>query len=311
MTEPPAFSFKWPPIPASLSVVIPAYDDAAGLDETLRSLSRQKGISFPLEIIVANDGGAEDISEVCRAHSAREVLAVPNGGSYRARNLGLAESRGEFVGFVDANIIVPPNWCADGRHALAQADYVGGPIAFIEPPVKTVAYHYQVAHAFQVERYLRVSHFAPTANLFVRRGVFEALSGFDERPRSSGDMEFGIRVFRSGRFKQAFCPAVEVRHPARTLPEVRRRELRVLEGFQLRARLHPDVFARPGWGSVLLALIPVVRPRELRIVMKQAGLWMAFKFYLMACALRGRGAIINARSLLAPGGAGSEADPEK
>ena len=311
MTEKPSFAFKNPAIPASLSVIIPAYEDAAGLDETLRSLSRQKGISFPLEIIVANDGGAEDISKVCRARSVREVLVVPNGGSYRARNLALAESRGEFVGFVDANIVVPPNWCADGRHALAQADYVGGPIAFIEPSVKTVAYYYQVASAFQVQKYMQVSHFAPTANLFVRRGVFEALSGFDERLRSSGDMEFGIRVFESGRFKQAFCAAVEVRHPARTLSELRRRQLRVLEGFQLRARLHPGMFVQPGWGSVLRALIPVVRVREILIVMKRGGLWMAFQFYLMAYSLRARGAIINARSLLALRGPGSAANLEK
>lgn len=311
MTENPAFAFKNPAIPAALSVIIPAYEDAVGLDETLRSLSRQKGISFPLEIIVANDGGAEDVSEVCRAHSVREVLVVPNGGSYRARNLALAESRGEFVGFVDANIVVPPNWCADGRNALAQADYVGGPIAFIEPSVKTVAYYYQVAHAFQVQKYLKLSHFAPTANLFVRRGVFEALSGFDERLRSSGDMEFGIRVFRSGRFKQVFCVSIEVRHPVRTLAELERKQLRLLDGFQLRTRLHPDIFARPGWAALLLSLIPIVRPREIGLVMKRAGPWMAFRVYLMTCSLRARGAIFTARCLLSLGISGSSANPEK
>jgi GT2 family glycosyltransferase len=68
---------------------------------------------------------------------------------------------------------------------------------------------------FPVESYVNNNHFAPTCCLVVRRNVFDKVGLFDSRLVSSGDYEFGNRVFRAG-YKLYFDSNIVMMHPARS-----------------------------------------------------------------------------------------------
>lgn len=292
-------SFRRPSDDGTLSVIIPVYRDADALGATLSALARQEGLCFRLEILVANDGGAAEISEICRTYRVREIHVKPQGGSYRARNAALAESCGARLAFVDAGNIVAAGWCAEGWRALEAADYVGGGVAFEKPQVETAAYLYQVAWGFPVETYLEREHYAPTANLFVRRSVFAALGEFDSRLRSSGDLEFGRRVFEAGRYRQVFCPALELLHPPRTLAELFHKQRRVREGQAQLSRLYPVRFPGlgPSWGRAALSLIPPMRVRWNKNLQSCGGRWRGAKIYGLAYLLRLYGGFLHLRGM--------------
>lgn len=89
------------PIPL-VSVVIPAYNCGAYIDDAVESVLNQTW--KPVEIIVVDDGSTDDTGNRLRKYGDRvQVVTQENRGSSRARNVGLERCRGEFVAFLDAD----------------------------------------------------------------------------------------------------------------------------------------------------------------------------------------------------------------
>ncbi len=84
----------------AVTVVVPTYDGAAHLGATLDSLGAQDHPD--LEVLVVDDGSTDDSADIAEAHPAVDrVLRQSNQGVAVARNRGLAEARGRWVGFID------------------------------------------------------------------------------------------------------------------------------------------------------------------------------------------------------------------
>ncbi len=88
-----------------VSVVIPAYNASATLDETLQSVRAQTYKT--LEILVVDDGSRDDTVAIAERHAAADprvrVIQQENAGVAAARNRGWAEARADFLAFVDAD----------------------------------------------------------------------------------------------------------------------------------------------------------------------------------------------------------------
>jgi glycosyltransferase involved in cell wall biosynthesis len=137
----------------AISVVIPAYNRAGLIGDTLRSLFNQ---TLPgTEIIVVDDGSTDSTAEAAESEfavfsrqyqltcgpsrSARlsgkgklpefRVIRQKNAGPGAARNRGLAESKGEFIHFFDSDDIAAPNKHEVQVRALQEsgADIAYGP----------------------------------------------------------------------------------------------------------------------------------------------------------------------------------------
>jgi glycosyltransferase involved in cell wall biosynthesis len=96
--------------PAQLrfSVVVPAYNEAAFIAETLRSL-RHQDFTGPYEIVVVDNNSTDATADIARTFGVRVVEErVP--GVCQARQRGLVEAAGEIVVSVDADTIYPPTW---------------------------------------------------------------------------------------------------------------------------------------------------------------------------------------------------------
>lgn len=86
----------------TVSVVIPFFSGLAWLEEALDSVLAQRFGDY--EIIVVNDGSAEDLSDLSRKYGDRIVwLTRGNGGPGAARNTGIAAARGKYIAFLDAD----------------------------------------------------------------------------------------------------------------------------------------------------------------------------------------------------------------
>ena len=90
-----------------VSIVIPAYNAAATLPETLAScLAQTYG---DIEVIVVDDGSSDATAQAAAAMGARvNVITKPNGGVGSARNVGLEASSGEFIAWMDADDVMQP-----------------------------------------------------------------------------------------------------------------------------------------------------------------------------------------------------------
>lgn len=213
----------------AVSIIIPVFDDAEGLEVTLESLRVSYGDRHDIEIIVCNDGGGEPVSGVIRRYHAKEARLGANAGSYAARNAGIAAATGKVLAFVDADQRVSEAWLQAGLDALREADYVAGKVVVVVSDESDLWQRKDRLLAFPVEECLKKLHFAPTANLFVRREVVEVVGCFDARLRSSGDVDFGQRVYRAG-FRQLYAQEMMTYHPARNKDEQLKKMRRIGSG---------------------------------------------------------------------------------
>jgi len=251
-------------MPNYISVVIPVYKDYMGLEDTLQSLKNQTLSEDNYEIIVANDGADRRIRQICEKYGVKMVSISPNQGSYNARNRAIELSKGEYLAFVDADIEVTKDWLERGKEALEKYDYVAGDVIIDKSKLKNIAHYYEYCYGFPIKNYMHLRHFGVTANLFVRRRVFEELGGFDKRLRSGGDVEFGNRVYMAKRFKQVYKRNVIVIHPPRGYKALIKKMKRVTEGNIQLSKLYPKRFQRPDLLENIFSIFMVTSYKRLK-----------------------------------------------
>lgn len=240
-----------------ISVIIPVYRDLQGLKKTIRSLGKQTYVDY--EIIVVNDGADSGIEEFCNTNQIRFSNILPNKGSYNARNVGINMSQTDYLAFTDADLETAENWLAVGVQNLEKFDYVAGSIAISKELIVDIATFHDYLTAFPVQKYFEHHHFGVTANLFVRKRVFDKVGLFDAELKSGGDLEFGDRVHRAG-ILQIFVNKCLVRHPPRGHEEKVGKFKRVRQGQIKLIEKYPERFAflksKRGIKQLLKDLIP-------------------------------------------------------
>ncbi|WP_427886167.1 bifunctional polysaccharide deacetylase/glycosyltransferase family 2 protein [Kribbella sp. GL6] len=97
-----------PPVTEPVSVIVPAYNESAGIEAAIRSLVAS---DHPLEVIVVDDGstdGTADIVEALRIPGVR-VIRQENAGKPVALNTGLKAARCELIVMVDGDTVFEPD----------------------------------------------------------------------------------------------------------------------------------------------------------------------------------------------------------
>lgn len=126
-----------PPLRQGVTVLVPAYNEAATVGDTIISLRNQT--VPPAEILVIDDCSTDATAEVARAHGATVVRPPANTGSKAgAQNYALAQVTTEFTMAIDADTTVAPD--AIERFLAVMADRnVSAACGFVVPRhVKTV-----------------------------------------------------------------------------------------------------------------------------------------------------------------------------
>ena len=140
-------------------------------------------------------------------------------GSYAARNKGISLAKGDVIAFTDADCIPAPNWIENGVRNLLQVPNCGlvaGKIEifFKNPNQLTTVELYESIMALPQKEFLEKHQYGATANVFTFISVIEKVGLFDATLKSSGDVEWGRRVFLCG-YKQIYAQDTCVEHPAR------------------------------------------------------------------------------------------------
>ncbi|MDE3058275.1 MAG: glycosyltransferase family 2 protein [Bacteroidota bacterium] len=194
------------------SIIIPTHNRKEMLRQCLDALARQIFPAEKLEVIVIDDGSNDGTAEYVRAAQFRFPLhcrTIENSGPSYARNCGALLASGKFLVFFEDDIS-PRDDALQKAHAhLATSD-----VDVLEG--KTVYQHSndEVRRFDTPEMY----SFIP-CNLFIRRGLFQSLGGYDVRffDKASGlyfreDADLGFRLLDAGcRLQKADDVVVE--HP--------------------------------------------------------------------------------------------------
>lgn len=196
----------------AISVIVPVRNARAWLPPLLAALERQRFRDF--EVIVADDGSVDGGTDAIATDDGRvRVVHGPPVNVYHARNAGVVAARAPVLAFCDADCRPEPEWLEAGLAALDGADLAAGRVRFDVPASRTVWTLLDIDGTKDHERQVREG-VAETANLFVRREVYERLGGFDEGQPGFGDFDFVQRAVRGGA-RLVYAPEAVCWHPAR------------------------------------------------------------------------------------------------
>lgn len=187
----------------TVSVIIPAYNAARTLPQTLAALNAAQ--PPPLEIIVADDGSTDETAQAAERAGARVIRSPKNIGAAAAKNRGAESAQGDILFFTDADIVPPPDAIALIQDAMrdAHTDAIVGLLAENIPHANWASQFKNLWMNFTYARFIgaeRIGLFY-TSVAIMRRAVFLNLGGFDEKYRGASiaeDTEFGQRAWGQG-----------------------------------------------------------------------------------------------------------------
>jgi len=215
-----------------VSVVIPCLNEEETIQQALDSILANNYPHDRLEIIIV-DGMSQDktrniIRQYQESFSFIQTLDNPQGGQNTALNIGIQNSRGEFIVRMDAHSSLSYNYISQCIKYINEykADVVGGRIT--TSPRDRTAMGYAIASVMSEQFGVGKSEFrvADESNLkpkwvdtvpfaCYKRSVFDRAGYFHKQLNRSEDVEFHIRVRKSG-MKILFVPLITSHYYARS-----------------------------------------------------------------------------------------------
>lgn len=243
-----------------ISVVVPTYQRAALIEETLRSVLAQSHDA--LEVLVEDDGSTDGTDAVvARLGDPRiQYHRAPNvGRPAPVRNRGIARARGELVAFLDSDDVWEPRKLELQVAALARDPSLVGVScdATWLPPRKHPLI--QLAEAIRPSfAELLARNVIITSGVVVRREAIVAAGGFDEAPelRAVEDYDLWLRLVRERERGLAVLPETLLRY--RDAGGIALHGRRELEAVRRIAAKHL------GWRPELVREVLATRERNLR-----------------------------------------------
>ena len=181
-----------------VSVVIPAYNAARFIRQTLDSAAAQTFRDF--EIIVVDDGSQDETAQIAQAFDdSIRLIQKPNGGVSSARNVGMQAARGEYVAFLDADDLWEKSKLEQQVALLDENPSVGLCYAATERVDETGAVVTRIAaNAFDdyTTALLLYSCIVSgsCSSAMMRRELFERAGGFDANFKNYEDWEYWLRL---------------------------------------------------------------------------------------------------------------------
>ncbi|MCT7657357.1 glycosyltransferase [Mycobacterium deserti] len=202
-----------------ISFVIPTLNERRTIETTLQSLS---GYSGPHEIIVSDGNSKDGTVEVCRKYTdtvivytkpARQTIAM-------ARNMGAAAATGDYLVFVDADVVIPDiDRFFDQAHQAFRAER--GLVALTcryqvsseaARPVDRVFFTMLGLQFLLLNNILRIGAAGGEFQM-IKADAFRKVDGFNESLAAAEDMDLFQRLSKIGRTR--FVKNLTVYHTGR------------------------------------------------------------------------------------------------
>jgi glycosyltransferase involved in cell wall biosynthesis len=237
-----------------VSVIIPAYNVAPYIGETLDSVFSQTFADY--EVIVINDGSpdTEELErELARFIGRINYVKQENRGAAAARNEGLRTARGEFVAFLDADDLWLSNYLDEQIKFVierncdlvcADAEVFSDGSHKHETYMETLMADAPPTGDVTFIGLLSAEQSLITSGVVVRRERVLEVGLFDEALRNAQDFDLWLRLAWSGT-RMAYQRRVLLRYRSRENSlsgdevNVHRRELRVLDKVERSYDLSP------------------------------------------------------------------------
>ena len=231
----------------SCSVIVPTYRRPGQLAECLEALARLEYPRDRLEVIVVDDGGGEPLDDIVAA--ARDRLDVvlirqENAGPSAARNIAVAQARGDLLVFTDDDCRPAPDWLqrlGSGHSAAPDVILGGHTVNALDQNSYSAVSQLIIDAGYERHNSERqAAGFFTTNNLAVPAAGLRRLGGFDPRLRTSEDRDLCDRWVGQGAHMHYVPEALVLHYHHLTLTSFWGQHFRYGRGACLFHRLHRE-----------------------------------------------------------------------
>ncbi len=255
----------------SVSAIVPCFNRKLYASEAVESLLNQ---SHPLsEILVVDDGSTDGTPEHLRSRfgSNIHIIEKRNTGPGASRNLGVEQSSGAFLCFLDDDDVAVETR-VENQLRIAMGDpscgIVGGSVSYIDESGRDLeGISIAPESVTHEEASIRARIPGIGSNVLVRRSAFESVGGFDVTLRRAQDLDFVRRVSRCWRVRNTTAVTTKV-------------------------RFHSGVRVNVNYDVILECRNRIIEQIEDPIVRRKARAWLHYSLYLRYGASRGRAAML-------------------
>jgi GT2 family glycosyltransferase len=190
-----------------VSVIIPAYNAAPWIAETIASVQQQTFTDW--ELWVVDDGSGDRTAEIVEHLQSTDrriqLIRQPNQGVSAARNLGIAQSQSEILAFLDADDRWLPNKLSTHLQQFELNRHLGVSFDRVEflTQAGTTTGQYSTGRlmGLKPQHFLSENPTTTTSSWVVRRAVFDQVGGFCPTMSYSEDLEWLLRVLCDGQWQ--------------------------------------------------------------------------------------------------------------
>jgi GT2 family glycosyltransferase len=237
-----------------VSVVIPCYNKAHIIPQTLQALLEQTVPQRRFEVLVVDDGSTDNTADLVDGMplpASFRCLRQQNAGAAAARNLGVREALGDLLLFLDGDVVADPRLLEEhvDSHERRSRVLVMGRLRDL--PSEQTNLFYEMIHAtaaFDHGEEEKTLAFLDcfTGNLSLRRSAFDEIGPFDEAFPRSGfeDTDFMYRAMQAG-YRLVYDPRPVGYHDSSMAFEGACRHLRSYQASAvLLMNKHPEIAGR-------------------------------------------------------------------
>lgn len=188
------------------SIVIPLYNKANYIVKTVQSVLEQSYQQF--EIIVVNDGSTDNGSEIVKQikDSRVRLIQKENGGVCSARNVGIKNSKYEYIALLDADDYWDKDFLLEASKLIEDfpqaalwginfAEIYEGKLIRELPTGLPKGFRGIVEDYFEMpEKMGRISDLFCSSSVVIRKSIFDHTGMFDERLKYSEDIDMWYRI---------------------------------------------------------------------------------------------------------------------
>jgi glycosyltransferase involved in cell wall biosynthesis len=204
----------------SVSIVIPTCQRVADLERCLEILVPQLPADGSCELVVSDDGNVKKTEATLAAKfPAVRWTQGPRRGPAANRNHGASETTGEWLLFLDDDLVPSPDFVTEMVKSMGLAADESILEACIVNDEKPRSLLWEAPHSD-----IDYPRLTCSAAFCIRRSTFDGISGFDNRYENGvyhEDIDFSARLLAIGARKKFVRTAV-VTHPFRRVPEAKR-----------------------------------------------------------------------------------------
>ncbi len=248
-----------------VSVIIPTHNSARTLPSCLTSLERQT--YKPSEVIVVDNHSVDASVEIAKRHGA-EVL-VRKSNQAEARNIGLAESSGKYVLFLDSDQSLSPSVieecvekCENGIAGMVRIPEIFVGEGYWSVCSATWKNNYEKVE-FLYRNGVALMHGEPR---FFVKSYMQDVGGYDPGLVWGEDYDLLERLRRAG-LKEGFCKAVLYHHEASSLRQILLKNLRYGKSMpQFVEKTQQAIFPRMATHAFFTFVEMLKRPEKPEVV---------------------------------------------